>query len=273
MIELTEALSLSRQINQSCLNKKIINVVVNQNPHTWAWFNGDPQLYSSMLINRSFICTKSYGGMLEIDCEDCHLVFTDGVQLSYLTWLDNEMKHQLLVEFDDHTFFMANVRMYGGLWCYSDVFDNPYYLIAKKKPSVFSLDFNLSYFNNLINQNKDSLSLKAFLATEQRIPGFGNGLCQDVLWKAHLHPKTKLNQLNYRQINDLFLTLKCLLEEIVELGGRDTERDLFGNKGGYETKMSKTGIKNGCPECGTFIAKENYLGGSIYFCSKCQTIV
>lgn len=145
-----------------------------------------------------------------------------------------------------------------------------YYLIAKKKISVFSPDFSFDYFNKLINENKDSLSLKAFLATEQRIPGFGNGLCQDVLWKAHLHPKTKLNQLTSKQINDLFASMKNNLDEIINLGGRDIERDLFGNKGGYETKMSQTGIKNGCPECESFIIKKNYLGGSIYFCPKCQ---
>lgn len=130
-----------------------------------------------------------------------------------------------------------------------------YYLIAKKKISVFSPDFSFDYFNKLINENKDSLSLKAFLATEQRIPGFGNGLCQDVLWKAHLHPKTKLNQLTSKQINDLFASMKNNLDEIINLGGRDIERDLFGNKGGYETKMSQTGIKNGCPECESFIIK------------------
>ena len=61
-----------------------------------------------------------------------------------------------------------------------------------------------------------------------------------------------------------------LTNEIVSLGGRDTEKDLFGNKGGYITKMSQSGINEGCPECGTSIIKENYLGGSIYTCPKCQ---
>lgn len=270
MIELTEALVLSRQINQSCLNKKIIKAIVNQNPHKWTWFNGNPLLYESMLINRSFKYAKSYGGMLEIDCEDCHLVFTDGVQLSYLTSINDELKHQLLLEFSDHSYFVVSVRMYGGVWCYTDVFDNPYYFIAKKKPSIFSESFNLDYFIKLVSDNNEGLSLKAFLATEQRIPGFGNGLCQDVLWKAHLHPKTKLRQLTTTQIEQLFNSLKSITEEIVKLGGRDTERDLFNVKGGYITSMSQSGIKEGCPECGTSIIKENYLGGSIYYCPKCQ---
>jgi formamidopyrimidine-DNA glycosylase len=270
MIELTEALVLSRQINQVCLNKKIIRVLVNQNPHKWAWFNGDPNQYESMLLNRSFKYAKSFGGMLEIDCDDCHLVFTDGVQLSYRTILEPEMKHQLLLEFKDHTYFIVSVRMYGGIWCYTDVFDNPYYFIAKKKPSVFSDDFNIAYFNTLVRENNEGLSLKAFLATEQRIPGFGNGLCQDVLWKAKLHPKMKLKQVSSTQIEVLFNSIKSMLEDIVSHGGRDTEHDLLGEKGRYLTKMSQSGLKEGCPECGSLIVKENYLGGSIYTCPKCQ---
>jgi ribosomal protein S13 len=118
--------------------------------------------------------------------------------------------------------------------------------------------------------NHEILSLKAFLATEQRIPGFGNGLCQDVLWNARLHPKTKLKQLNKDQIEKLYNTIINLTKEIVELGGRDTETNLLGEKGHYHTKMSILGLKEACPECGSEIIKENYLGGSIYTCPKCQ---
>lgn len=270
MIELTEALVLSRQINQSCLNKKIINVIVNQNPHKLAWFNGEPKDYSKMLMGNSFKLAKSYGGMLEIDCQKCHLVFTDGVQLLYCDSIETELRHQLLIEFSDHTYFIATVRMYGGIWCYTDVFDNPYYFIAKKKPSVFSTGFTLDYFTQLMNDSNESLSLKAFLATEQRIPGFGNGLCQDVLWKSKLHPKTKIRYLSKTDINRLYNSMVELVHDIVNLGGRDTEKDLYGNKGGYITKMSLLGIDEGCPECGSVIIKESYLGGSIYTCPKCQ---
>lgn len=270
MIELTEALVLSRQINQHCLNKKIIAVTVNQNPHKLAWFSDNPEDYPNLLLHKSFKHAKSYGGMVEIDCIDCHLVFTDGVQLSYLRELNSTIRHQLLIEFNDHTYFMVAVHMYGGIWCYKDVFDNPYYFIAKKKPSVLSSNFDLVYFTNLTNNSNQILSLKAFLATEQRIPGFGNGLCQDVLWNAHLHPKIKLKQLNKDQIEKLFNSIKDLTKEIVEQGGRDTETDLLGEKGYYHTKMNLLGIKEGCPECGSEIIKENYLGGSIYTCPKCQ---
>lgn len=59
---------------------------------------------------------------------------------------------------------------------------------------------------------------------------------------------------------------------MIDLSGRDTEKDFLGNKGNYITKMSKTGIKNPCEKCDGNIKKEAYLGGSIYYCENCQKL-
>jgi formamidopyrimidine-DNA glycosylase len=59
---------------------------------------------------------------------------------------------------------------------------------------------------------------------------------------------------------------------MAEKGGRDTEKDLFGNAGGYKTLLSKNTYKNPCPNCGNTIVKEAYLGGAIYFCPVCQPL-
>jgi formamidopyrimidine-DNA glycosylase len=83
------------------------------------------------------------------------------------------------------------------------------------------------------------LSAKAFLATEQRIPGLGNGVLQDILWYANIHPKRKISTLSAEQKHKLFRSVKTILAEMTELGGRDTERDLFGCNGGYITRLSK----------------------------------
>jgi formamidopyrimidine-DNA glycosylase len=59
---------------------------------------------------------------------------------------------------------------------------------------------------------------------------------------------------------------------MTEQGGRDTERDLFGQPGGYRTILSKNTVGTGCPACGTMIGKEPYLGGAIYYCEICQPL-
>ena len=62
------------------------------------------------------------------------------------------------------------------------------------------------------------------------------------------------------------------LRDMTNQGGRDTEKDLFGNPGGYRTKLSKNTLPFGCPACGAPIVKEAYMGGAVYYCPACQPI-
>jgi formamidopyrimidine-DNA glycosylase len=85
-----------------------------------------------------------------------------------------------------------------------------------------------------------------------------------------LHPKKKVASLSEEDRERLFETLLSTLGEMTTLGGRDTENDLFGKAGKYPTQMSKNTVGKLCPVCGGIICKENYMGGSIYYCPGCQ---
>lgn len=273
MIELSEAITYSKQLNSTIYGKRIKSVIANQSPHKFAWYHGDPNEYSKILVGKTIGKAKAYGMFVEINVEDVLILFGDGVSIKYQEdSYRNSPKHQLLIEFEDGSSIMASVQMYGGIWCFKKgEFNNKYYETAKEKPSPISEKFSKEYFYELFSewQNK-KISAKAFLGAEQRIPGVGNGSLQDILWKAKIHPKRKINTLDSNEIENLFLNIKFILEKMVEGGGRDTEKDLFGSNGEYKTVMSKNNIKNGCPICGGEIVKENYMGGSIYFCGNCQ---
>jgi formamidopyrimidine-DNA glycosylase len=163
--------------------------------------------------------------------------------------------------------------MYGGIGSFREgELDNPYYKVAKEKPSPLSPAFNRVYFDRMISAEEvQKLSLKGLLATEQRIPGLGNGVLQDILFNAKMNPKKKVSILSQRDNDVLFESLKSTLSEMKERGGRDTELDLFGHPGGYKTILSKNTVNKPCPVCGTMIKKEAYMGGSIYYCEKCQS--
>lgn len=111
---------------------------------------------------------------------------------------------------------------------------------------------------------------KAFLATEQRIPGLSNAVLQDILWTARIHPKRKVSTLSEEELHTLFNSVKSVLKEMTMQGGRDTELDLFGNPGRYKTVLSRNTIGRPCPACGTLIKKESYLGRSMYYREGCQ---
>jgi formamidopyrimidine-DNA glycosylase len=272
VIELPEAAALAKQSSEAIGGKKIKNVIAVQSPHKWAWYCGDPQQYRSLLTGKVIGQALSYGGQVEITAGDVKLLFSDGVNLRYHNKGEQlPGRHQLLLEFDDGSTLVGSVQMYGGLWAFREgEFDNKYYLIAKKKPSPLSDDFDKTYFDSLFDEGALKLSLKAFLATEQRIPGLGNGVLQDILFNARMHPKKKA-LLSVADQQVLFDSIKRTLSEMTVKGGRDTEHDLWGRPGGYKTKLSKNSVEQPCSVCGTPIKKEAYLGGSIYYCGRCQS--
>ena len=102
------------------------------------------------------------------------------------------------------------------------------------------------------------------------IPGLGNGVLQDILYHTHIHPKKKISGLTDKERENLFYQIKETMNDIYHLGGRSTESDLFGANGKYVACLSKDTAGMACPRCGETIAKENYLGGSIYYCRGCQ---
>jgi len=160
--------------------------------------------------------------------------------------------------------------MYGGLWAFTEgAYDDEYYRVAKRLPSPLSDLFDLPYFLELAEENSGK-SAKAFLATEQRIPGLGNGVLQDILFNAHVHPKTKINLLTEQEMEELFGSVKTTLCKMTVQGGRDTETDIFGKPGGYHTLLSKNTVGQPCPVCGGEIVKAAYMGGSVYYCPQCQ---
>ena len=272
MIELPEASTIARQLNETIIGKRIVNVTAAQHPHKFAWYYGDPRAYHELLHGKVIDKTARYGSFIEIEADNTRVLLAEGVNVTFFHEGDKlPARHQLHIEFEDHSSIVGSVQMYGGLWAFpSGEYVNPYYLTAKEKPDPFSEGFDEAYFDNIMSQSAKSLSLKAFLATEQRIPGLGNGVLQDILFNAKLHPKKRLNTLTDPDIHILYHSIKTTLAGMDANGGRDTERDLFGRFGGYRTILSKNTSGKPCSTCGDIIKKEAYLGGSIYYCPTCQ---
>ena len=145
-----------------------------------------------------------------------------------------------------------------------------YYISSSSKPSPLENEFTFDYFKSLYSANGKKMSAKAFLATEQRIPGLGNGVLQDILWDAAIDPRFDMRDATQEDLRSLYTSVRKLLKEMCELGGRDTEKDLFGNKGRYITQLSKNSLNEPCMKCGYEIHKVSYMGGTIYFCEHCQ---
>ena len=275
MLEIPEAVTIARQIEGALLGRTVVGVQAAFSPHKFAWYYEDPVDYPKTLVGRAVDAVAAPGGKVEVSAGDATMLFADGVALRY--WRPEAAlpaKHQLLINFDDGCALSASVRMYGGLWCFpKGQLDNYYYDVAKSKPSPLSEAFDETYFAAIIEDPAaQKLSAKALLATEQRIPGLGNGVLQDILFIAGVHPRRKVADLSPPERAGLYVSIKSTLADMVAAGGRDTEKDLFGNPGGYQTILSSKTHGQPCPRCGSLIVKAAYMGGSVYFCPDCQPL-
>lgn len=272
MIELPESSILAKQIESTCMHKKIERVIVNHSPHKFAFFTGDANLYPLYLEGKKLTAVRSFGGQVELEFEDMKLDFTDGASPRYVRPGEKDpLKHQLLIRFDDQSSIFVTIAMYGMMYLYSQPEEiNPYTKMALVKPSPLSDAFTQEYFDQIVAECPDGMSAKGILATQQHIPGLGNGVLQDILFNAEVHPKHKKANLSADQIDLLYRSIKETLTRMVDLGGRVTEKDFFGNNGGYVPILYAKTAGHPCPACGATIAKEAYMGGSITFCPRCQ---
>lgn len=279
MLEAPEALYLSEELHRILRGKQLTEVIAAYTPHKFAWFNGPADTYPARLAGKRVEDVAARGGMIDLLLTaDTHLVFSDGVNLRYYHPAEPlPPRHQLLLGFDDESCLVASVRMYGALNCFrqddSGSFAAGYYEAAKTKPQVMSEAFTLPYFRSLIDcEEVRKKNVKAFLATEQRIPGLGNGVLQDILYEARLHPKRKVSTLTDPEKETLYAAVRAVLRRMYAAGGRNSETDLYGRPGRYVPFLSKDTAGKPCSRCGEVIRKENFMGGSIYYCADCQPL-
>jgi len=275
MLELPESTNLSRHLNETVTGLTIVSAKANHSPHSFTWYEGDPASYSEALPGRALEGAVTRGGRVDLLLGGgLRLSLMDGVNLRLLTAdAPRPAKHQLLLELSDGRALSATVQMYGGIMLYPRDEDMNFYdAVARQSPSPLTDAFDRAHFDGLVGAAKPTLSAKALLATEQRIPGLGNGCCQDILFIAGIHPQSHIGALSSTQMAGLYTSVKETLAQMAALGGRDTEKDLHGRAGGYKTLLSAKTLAAPCPKCGGAIVRKAYLGGNVYFCPTCQPL-
>jgi len=295
-MSLAENQVISNQLQNAVVGKKIVKTIANQNPHSFVWFATEPQYafaakevshkqaeqYNDMLtgkvIQGSDVHFGSYGTYNFLYVGERALVF--GIPTRY--YVANEKlpkRHQLLLTFDDGS-AMALCGSLGGTIYLFRVNEKGLAVdyLPPDFPSMLSDDFTESFFLDLIKntdltKRRAADSVKGFLATKNRIPGFDNLILHEVLWEARFNPKSLMVALGQDEYKRLYAAIKKVFPSVINAGGRDTEKDIFGNWGGYTTKASKNTLEKPCERCGDLIVKEAFLGGAIYYCPKCQPFI
>ena len=128
--------------------------------------------------------------------------------------------------------------------------------------------FTLEAFRRLIAGRRQQV--RVFLMDQGALSAIGNAYADEILFAAHLHPKTPCHTLGPEQVEGLYRAVRDVLAwgiEQVERSGEPLEVKVRGH-------MKVRGrLGEPCPACGTTIRRVGVLGYDAFFCPRCQPTV
>ena len=278
MIELPEAVVISTQLSDTLAGKTVKAAIRGYHPHRFA-FTGkySDADFSEILKGKTITKSWANGNVILVQMDPGYFLSL-GCGGERILYHQHEKtlpkKHQLLLEFEDHTYLTVTISGWGEVRLLEskDIDKHPHIPFDKVDP--LSEEFTLKTFEELIKQipERKKCSAKKFFITEPGLRGIGNGVIQDIFFLAKIHPKREMKSLTAEEQERLYETTRNELQKMVDLGGRDCEKDIFDRKGKYQRIMHSKSVNTSCPMCKSLIKKQAYLGGSIYFCPSCQKI-
>lgn len=275
MIELPEAVTLARQINETLRGKRIAEGVRGNAPHKFAFYNHTPEEYAEILHGKTVGAARDHGGNILVDLEPGYIQALGGGGERILYHTDASTlpkKHQYLWRFEDDTYLTVSVQMWGSLQLLrpEELADHSHLGPARVSPlsEGFTRDYFLGLFDEL--EEDDARAIKYFIISKPSVWGVGNGYLHDILYRAKLHPRRRAVDVTASERAALYEAIIGVMRQATELGGRNDEHDLFNRVGGYQRTLDSRMAGQPCPECGAAIEKIQFLGGASYFCPHCQ---
>ena len=276
MIELPEAMTIAKQMHAELTGKRIVDVVRGASPHKFAFYGPLSEEEYIRRLKGALLGETTWHGMHTLTTVgDDHILALGGGGERILYHRDEgsiPKKHQLLLRFADGDALTVSVSGWGSVFCLTNEELLGQGHIRYGQPQPLSDAFTFESFAQTFSARapEDKTSIKYHLISEPGVAGVGNGYLQDILFYAGIHPRRRVVEIKDRQQHKLYGALISTLQRAAELGGRDTERDLYNRPGGYARLMDTRTAGQPCPKCGAEIVKISYLGGACYLCPECQ---
>lgn len=275
MFELPEFITLARQMNEAITGKAVRSGALGNSPHKFVWYNRTHDEFASLTQGKTVGQATARGRWLFVTLYPGYvLLFGEcgGKLLYHAAGARLPEKYHLWLAFTDGSALTALTQMWGAMELYAAGQEQERQYVKDMRVTPVEPGFTFEYFGGLIDSRLagEKRSVKALLTQEQLIPGLGNAIAQDIMFRAGLHPRRPIAELSQVQRRGLYDAILDTVQEAIAKGGRNDEVDLYGQPGGYARLMDSRAAGQPCPACGATVEKMQYLGGACYFCPRCQ---
>jgi formamidopyrimidine-DNA glycosylase len=130
-------------------------------------------------------------------------------------------------------------------------------------PDAYDPGIPLAEFKEMLRNRRGSI--KTALMDQRFIAGLGNIYSDEILFQAHIHPRTEIRQLSDRDLDTLHRKIRHVLEMSIE---RQADPQHLPNS----WLLPHRSEGETCPSCGGSLKKEKVAGRTAYICPHCQTV-
>jgi formamidopyrimidine-DNA glycosylase len=194
MFELPECVTLARQMNDTLKGKTIRKGQLGNSPHKFVWYNRSHDEFERLTKGKTVGETRARGKWLFIPLEPGYVLLLGecgGKVLYHPPGSKVPKKYHLYVTFEDDSFLTVTTQMWGAMELYEEGEEQGREYVKGMRTTPIEPEFTLDYFCALVDDLSEGRkrSAKALLTLNQIIPGLGNAIAQDILFRARLHPK------------------------------------------------------------------------------------
>jgi formamidopyrimidine-DNA glycosylase len=170
-----------------------------------------------------------------------------------------------LLELENGTLFFHDVRQFGRF----EFFREMPAILSNKGPDALTVDFETFY--SRLRRHRGAI--KAVLLNQVFVSGVGNIYADEILFAAHVHPRTQTARISRRRAKLLHEHTQEILQAAIQLGGSSISDyvDAAGKKGEFQLLhrvYGRTGEK--CSECGTLVRRIVIGQRGTHYCPHCQ---
>jgi len=261
MPELPEVASFEKYFEKYAIGRKIASAQVKDS----RIIRGLPAgRFEGELSGRRFVSTRLHGKYLFAATDGERWLVMHFGMTGYLQYFekpeDNPKYDRVLIGFQQGGYLSyVNPRMLGWI----GLIESPDELIRQKGlgPSAQDSRFDYREFRKIFSGRKERI--KPALMNQGLAAGIGNIYSDEILFQARIHPMTRANSLNEKELKSIFHHLKKVLQTAID---RNTGTGSLPEQ--YLLRERRKGAA--CPVCGTRLETAKIGGRTSYFCPNCQ---
>lgn len=254
----------NRKVWERGRRRKVLSVAV-KNPRSPVWRGVRPAAFISALTGKLLTASETHGKQMlfQFGRETwvaIHLGMTGRLSLQASDYRLQKHDHLALRQAQQSLVF-SDQRRFGRLRLAQGA-NRPSWW-TRLPPAILSPGFTKGLVADFCARRKRT-PLKALLLMQERFPGIGNWMADEILWRARLNPKILAGELSPALVAKLYRSIRGLTKAAL--------RQMDENWGFPSTWLFSHRWEAGghCPRCGTKLAREKIGGRTTCWCPVCQ---